>query len=337
MNRYLIIAAAALALCSCKLPTGGRQEASPVKVGVTVIGQSEGSSERCYLGRVEAARSVTLTAPYGGTLVSFDLRKGSRLAAGQTVAVIKSQSVESALQSCEATLKQAQDAYDRVKSVYGSGSVSAVQMVDIETKLEKAKAAMQAARTAYDNCTVKAPYNCIVGETHSDRGVELSPAQPIATVLDISSLNIVISVHENDINSIKTGERALLEVPALGISGADAVLSEKGLLSSVLSHSYECTLKSCRKIEGLMPGMSVKVLFRDSVLNSLPVVPAAAVQMDSEGRYVWLDDKGVVRKARIVVGGYSGTGILVKEGLQYGDKVIVEGYQKVSSGMKVTQ
>lgn len=85
-----------------------------------------------------------------------------------------------------------------------------------------------------------------------------------------------------------------------------------------------------------MPGMAVKVRF-DMDGGSRMVIPASAVQMDDAGKYVWLDDGGVVRKARIEVGGYSGRGIVVGSGLEDGDKVIVAGYQKVSTGMKVVE
>lgn len=85
-----------------------------------------------------------------------------------------------------------------------------------------------------------------------------------------------------------------------------------------------------------MPGMLAKVRFDDNGDDSI-AVPASAVQLDSEGKYVWMSESGVVSKRRITVGGYSGMGVIVTEGLAEGEKVIVKGYQKVSGGMKVIE
>ena len=90
-------------------------------------------------------------------------------------------------------------------------------------------------------------------------------------------------------------------------------------------------------IRGLMPGMAVKVRFESREEGSRIVIPASAVQIDADGKYVWVSDSSVVHKRRIVPGGYSGKGVIVSEGLEEGDKVIFEGYQKVSSGMKITE
>lgn len=339
MNRKpMLIAAAMLAVVSCNLPIG-RQPAEklPVKVRTMTVGCADQSDSRSYLGKVEAARSVTLRTRFGGTLETLNVHKGGLVNEGQTVATIRSQSVESALQTSKSNLRQAQDGYDRMKSVYASGGVSEVQMVDIETKLEKAKSALLAAQDAFDNCNVKAPYSGVVSETHNDPGVELAPGQAIATIMDISSLKLSISVHENEINSVKVGQEASVDIPALELKDLPAVVKEKSLLSSIMSHSYECTLDLRSKVPGLMPGMAVKVRFIPEGTEFLPIVPAAAVQLDADGSYVWVDDGGVVRKARVKVGGYSGRGVIVSEGVNKGDRIIVEGYQKVSSGMRVTQ
>lgn len=311
----------------------------PVKVKTLAVGSPETLPDQVFSGQVEPKKSVVLTAPYGGTLTRLAAHKGQRVAEGQEVAEVLSQSIVSALQIAEASLDQARDANERLGIAYGSGAIPEVQKIDIETQLAKAEAAAAAARHAVENGTMKAPYKGIIGELYADQGVEVLPGQSIALLMDISALKIRIDVHENDINNIVVGTRALVSVPALGLENIPAVVSERGYVASPLTRSYSCILKLSRTYSKLMPGMVVKARFavRGSAGGQRIVVPAAAVQMDTEGKYVWtvVDDR--VRKVRIVPGGYSGRGIIVSEGLSVGDRVIVEGYQKVSTGMKVTE
>ena len=316
-----------------------QQPRPPVKVKTLAVGFPEILPDQIFSGEVEPEKSVVLTAPYAGTLTMLPVRKGERVGGGQAVAVVRSQSVTSALQIAEATLDQARDANERMQKVYASGAIPEVQKIDIETQLAKAEAAAAAARRAVADGTVKTPYRGIIGELYVDRGVEVLPGQRIALLMDMSALNIRIDVHENDISSIVVGTPAIVSVPALGLENLSAVVSERGYVASPLTRSYSCTLRLADAHPELMPGMVVKASFAvpETTGDRRIVVPASAVQMDTEGKYVWTVVDGRVRKVHIVPDGYSGRGVIVSEGLSSGDRVIVEGFQKVSTGMEVTE
>ena len=88
-------------------------------------------------------------------------------------------------------------------------------------------------------------------------------------------------------------------------------------------------------VKGLMPGMVCKVYDRTQEGSSI-VIPASVVRTDGTGRYVWtVTPENTVEKRYITAGGFSGKGIVVDSGLEEGDRVITEGTQKVSGGMKV--
>jgi hypothetical protein len=64
-------------------------------------------------------------------------------------------------------------------------------------------------------------------------------------------------------------------------------------------------------------------------------IPASSVEIDSKGRFVWTVKDGIVVKTYVTVDGYQEQGVIVTSGLESGDKVIVKGAAKVSTGMKV--
>lgn len=349
-RKGLVILMAGLLLSGCDSPQVQRivarfsktetvAERPPVRVKTLTVGLPESLPGQVFSGELEPEKSVVLTAPYGGTLTMLPVSKGQRVVGGQAVAVIRSQSVESALQIAEASLEQAKDANTRLQKVYASGAIPEIQKIDIETQLAKAEATAAAARRAKADGTVKTPYRGVIGELYVDRGVEVLPGQRIALLMDLSSLNVHIEVHENDISGIVVGTPAIVSVPALGLENLAAVVSERGYVASPVSRSYGCTLRLAEAHPELMPGMAVKASFAVPEITEDPriVVPASAVQMDTEGKYVWTVEDGLVRKVRIATDGYSGRGVVVRAGLEAGDHVIVEGYQKVSTGMKVIE
>lgn len=309
------------------VPTG------PVTVRVMAACSTDGLQRASYVGSVEPSRSVTLSAANSGTLEVLNVKNGSRVAAGAVVAKVESQSVRSAYEMACSKLAQAQDGYDRLKKVHSSGSVADVKMVEIETALAQAKAAKDAAEKALWHCTLKAPFSGVVEDVYKDRGVEVTIAEPIVRIVDVSTVEIHISIPENEIASVKVGDRARIEIPALD-RVTTAKISSKGVVASALSHSYDCILSGVANSEGLMPGMVCKVSLEKDAGSGI-VLPATCVMTDMDGRYVWTVTDGIVGKNHILVGGYSGDGIIVSGGLEDVEYVIIEGARKVSTGMKV--
>lgn len=320
-------------LCSCGQRAFERSGHEAIPVKVMEVRNEEGVGARTYVGTVQPAKSVVITAVYPGTLVYCNVREGDNVEKGDTIAVIESQSVQSSWKMAHATLDQAEDGYRRLAQVHGSGSVADVKMIEIQTQLSKARAAAEAADKALEDCTIKAPFDGVIGEVFAETGVDLSVAQPLVRLLDISSVDIEIPVPENEYSVYSKGDEAYVHVPAAGGEGFRAVLRTKGLTASALSHTYRFVLEPDPGAPGLMPGMVCKVRFDDS--SSGIVIPASVVRIDMDGKYVWTVRDGKVRKTYVTTGGFSGTGVIVEKGLSSGDLVITEGMQKVSGGMSV--
>ena len=193
----------------------------------------------------------------------------------------------------------------------------------------------EATDRAMDDCTIKAPFDGVIGEVYGEEGVELSVAEPIAKLLNISETEIHISVPEKEIGGISAGDRATVVIPALGDMECRGTVKSKGISASPLSHSYNCTLTPDRAQKDIMPGMVCKVYMESREETSRIVIPADVVRIDNEGQYVWTVRDGTVYKSHIKANGFSACGIVVGEGLAEGDMIITDGSQKVSTGMKV--
>ena len=329
------IAAVVAIMSGCASGQGenGQKEAIPVKV--LTLRNEDGISGKNYVGTAEASKTAVLSCSYSGTLRELRTGIGDIVKKGDTIAVIESQNVISAKQMADAVLMQAEDGYQRLSQVYESGSVAEVKMVEVQTQLSRARASAQAAQKALDDCTVKAPFDGVIGEVFAEEGVEMNAIQPLARLMDISSVEISFSVPEKEIGTVAPGEKFTVEVPALGGKTFTGTVISKGISASRLSHSYECKLSPSVKVTGLMPGMVCKVS-KASDDGEKIIIPASVVRIDGKGRYVWtVNGENTVEKRYIAVSGFSGKGIVVESGLGEGEKIITEGTQKVSSGMKV--
>ena len=329
----ILAVAAILPLSGCQRHTNTTTR-DPITVKVLSAKDEGALTANTYVGTVEAGKSAVVRANNSGTLTAFTVKAGDTVKEGQVIAKVESQSVQSAYNMAKATLEQAQDGYDRVSKVYDSGSVAEVKMVEIKTDLAKAKATFEAASRALDQCSVKSPFTGMVGEVLATEGSEVGIASPLIRLVSVSTNEIHFPVPESELASVRVGEKARVEIPAIGRT-VDATVASKGVVASQMSHSYECVLSGVSRVPDLMPGMVCKIRLYGKSDASM-VIPATAVMTDANGRYVWtVDSEYVVGRLYVTVTGYSGTGIVVCDSFPEGMRVIVEGSRKVSTGMKV--
>lgn len=314
----------------------GVRELAPVPVRTIRVECTESASTLNFVGRVEPAKSAVVMNRFPGTVNRLCVRTGRRISRGETIAEISSESVQSAYDIAKSTLDQAEDAWSRVSKVYESGSITDLKMVDVRTQLEKARTAEKSARKALEECTLTAPFSGIVGDVYIHEGEHAAAAAPVVQIVDVQGVEVHFSLPENEYSSVSVSDRVSIEVPALSMT-FEGSIAVKGVTASALSHSYDCTVKGIRGADQLMPGMVCKVRVVTGGEKSV-VVPSSAVMTDFEGRYVWgVDPEDRVVKRYVNPAGYAGKGIVIGSGLEEGDRVIVEGSRKVSTGMKVCE
>ena len=334
--RKLVLLCITLIAISCADKSNKKiAEKAPINVGVLTVEPMNSHYYKIYVGEVGASGSAVISSNHSGILESIKVEQGTHVKRGDILAEVESKNVLATYEISHATLRQAEDGYERIKKVHQSGTVADVKLVEIETQLAKAKAAARSSELSLEECKLKAPFNGTVSNVLVEQGIHVNPGTPILKIVDLSTIEIAIPVPEGEIGGIKIGQKALVDVPALNINGIEARVTLKGVTASSPSHTYKCTLVPNKKQPDLYPGMVCKVRLSE-VSDSLRImIPASSVEMDSKGRFVWTVSNGVVGRSYVTVDGFQEQGVIITSGLEPGDKVIVKGAAKVSTGMKV--
>ena len=307
----------------------------PVNVGVMTVAPMSSQYYKVYVGEINASGSVVISAGHSGVLETINVEQGTRVNKGDILAEVDSKNVKASYEISHATLRQAEDGYERVKKVHESGTVADVKLIEIETQLAKARAAARSSELSLEECRLKAPFSGTVSDVLVEKGIQVNPGTPILKLVDLSTIEVTIPVPEAEIGRIRIGQKALIDVPALGLDGIEAKVTLKGVTAASPSHTYKCTLVPEKKQTNLYPGMVCKDRLSE-VSDSLRIrIPASSVEMDSNGKFVWIVKDSVVGRTYVTVGGYQEQGVVITSGLEPGDKVIVKGAAKVSTGMTV--
>ena len=315
---------------------GGPREERVIPVAIQVIDTTSGIVSNTYPGYLEEGQSIELAFKYGGTLEEVYVKEGNHVSKGQPIAKVSSPTLESSLRSAQATLVQAQDAYNRLKKVHDNGSLPEIKWKEMEANLEKAQSAYDLAHAMMDENLLTSPINGTVAFIDAKTGENITALKPVARIINTEGIAVKISVPENEIPKLHLGDKAEIVIPALDDRRYEGKVTEKSMTSSLLTHSYPVKVLIEKPDKDLSPGMIGKVVLKADVSNGI-VIPANAILINQEGKFIWLVENGRATRRSITTSGYSGKGVVVSEGLQCGDSVIVEGYQKVSEGMRVRE
>lgn len=345
MKKYLFILLIPLFLSGCgdsepsqlkERLMGNTVEERVIPVGIKRIDSIGNIMRSSYPGYLEEGQSVDLAFKYGGTLTQINVKEGNQVGKGQTLALVSSPTLDNALRTAQATLDQAQDAYERLKKVHDNGSLPEIKWKEMEANLEKAQSAYDLALAMIQDNSIIAPFSGTVTTVDATLGENIPPLKPVIKLISTKGIVVKISIPENEIANIKVNDKAEIVIPALGDRLYTGKVTEKSMTASLLTHSYPVKVTVDQPDEDLCPGMISKVTLGSDVSKGI-IIPANAVLINKEGKFVWVVQDGRATRRQIRLSGYSGNGVIVSEGLHQDDHVVVEGYQKISEGMKVSE
>lgn len=321
-------------IVSCTKSEQTKTMVTPVPVRVMTISTASDTTIRNYVGVVESETKVDLTFPMGGTLTNIYVKNGQTVRKGDLIATIDDTRARSMHETSEATLRQAEDGYERMLKVYKEGGISEVRWMQMETDLAKARQAEVSSRKSLEDCRLVAPVDGVVDIQKLSVGSHVRPSEVFASVQNVDVMNVRYTIPEQEIGNIVVGDEVEVEIPALGTEVYRAKVVERSLVANPMGHTY--TLRArIEPVKGVLPGMVVKAHMTKTGSVGI-VVPTECVVTVYNGQVVWLVKDSVVSRQHIKWSDLVRNGVLVTDGLNDGDIVVVDGFQKLYPGAKVT-
>jgi len=251
----------------------------------------------------------------------------------------------------EATLANARMDLVRYQQLATAKAGSAQQADTQKALVAQLEALVKSDQAAIDNAQATLSYTKIVaplagraGLRQVDQGniVQPSDSTGVVVITQLQPIAIQFSLPQQQIVRVNAAAaEAPLPVDVFGNDGVTVI--DTGKLTGIDNQVDPTTGTLAVRVTFpnpdavLLPGQFVTVIIRREDSPILPIVPQAAVQLDREGAYVLVvDDRGQVAQRRITPGVRTEKGVAVEQGLKEGERVIVQGIQKVRPGMRVT-
>jgi RND family efflux transporter MFP subunit len=291
-----------------------------------------------YVGIVEEREGTAVSFTGMGVVKRVLVNEGQAVGRGQLIAEMDDTQARNLLSGAEAAMTQANDALERYKMLHDAGSLPEVQWVEIQSKVAQAKSQYEVAKKNLADCRLTAPVSGIIGKKLVGAGETAMPSQAVVTILDISSVKVKVSIPEAEISGItaSTPSTIVVEAAQATVNGGKI---EKGVQADALTHTYDVRVNVQNGDRKLLPGMVASVRFISEGSQSITgkSLPVTAVQKATDGSlFVWTVAKdSTAHRAKVSIGKTTGNHVGIAEGLDMGQRVVTEGYQKLSEGTKV--
>ena len=342
--KILLLLAIVVFGSACSNKKENRQKA-PTQVKTEVVTAGGQMTNESYVGIVEENEATAVSFTGMGVVKRMLVREGQAVGRGQLLALMDDTQARNLLTGAEAQMAQAEDALQRYGMLHDAGSLPEVQWVEIQSKVAQARSQLAVAKKNLADCRLVAPVSGIIGRQQVKAGETAVPSQAVVTILDVSRVKVKVSVPEAEMNAITPHTPSMIIVEAAGkkVSGGRI---EKGVVADAMTHTYDIRINVPNGDRKLLPGMVAQVRMKTSPSPSKGgeglagngiTLPITSVQRRPDGSlFVWtVDNQKKAHRTAVTIGASQGNRISILSGVTAGQRVVTEGYQKLSEGTEV--
>jgi membrane fusion protein, multidrug efflux system len=346
----LSVVAAALVLGACS--PQGRPPQGPPEVGVVTIRYQHATLTTELAGRTSPYKVADVRPQVNGILKALLFQEGGLVHAGQPLYQIDPAPYQAAYDNAIAALATAKAKAVRYAALLKVNAVAPQDYDDAEAAYKEALANVETARINLDYTRITAPITGRIGRSAFTQGALVTADQttalatiqtldPIYVDLNQSSAELLKLESAVAAGNLTRGTPATARVSLQLDDGTRYPLEGKLLFSEVTvdPNTGAVVLRAIFPNPNglLLPGMYVRATVIEGVSDKAILAPQQGVTHDEKGEPTALvvDDKGIAHLRNLTVGQTIGSDWLVTSGLKPGDRLIVDGLQRVQPGKPV--
>ncbi len=329
------------------------------------------SFTRRYFGTVQGARRADLSFRVSGTLSSINVEKGASVKRGALLATLdprdfntRISQAQSALSQAQAQHKNAETDFKRYENLYRQKVIAKAQYDSVKTQLDvthsavnSAQANLKSARDALRDTELHAPFSGLITDRTVENFQDVTAKQTVFVLQDISTLEIVFNVPDNDVllapvPNVRNLQDLRANADSIILNARFEALPDKVFPLTVKEISPQATAANTYPVSATMPkqndirilpGMAVTVEADFSggsevaQNDSAYYVPVTAIRNENGSNFVWRYAVGQVSRVPVQVGQLRNDGTIEIDGetLSNGDVIVTAGVYFLHEGQRV--
>lgn len=326
----------------------------PINVEVVAASQEPWQSRLPAVGTLTASQGIDLSVEIAGTISDVQFRSGEKVQKGQPIVLLDSEIEQASLAAAEADLHLAKVEFQRARSLIEGKAISRSEFDRLNAQSQKADATVAQLKASLAKKRVLAPFSGTIGIRQVDVGDFVAAGTPIATLQDLSMLFVDFYLAEQQVPLLAIDQPVRVQVaafPGEPFEGRIVALNPK---VEVTTRNVQVRAELANPGERLLPGMFANLQVLLPSEQSRIVVPETAITYTLYGNSVLVvkegqppepeegtaatesDEPYLVVERRFVKTGERRDGrVVILQGLEAGEQVVIAGQLKLDSGAHV--
>jgi membrane fusion protein, multidrug efflux system len=342
---------------SAPQPGGGRN-AGPMSIVPEVVGKGDIGINLNALGTVTSLATVTIRTQISGYLMKIDFKEGDDVKKGDLLAQIDPRPYEAALAQAngnlardEALLKGAQVDLARYQGLAAQNAVPR-QTLDTQIALvaqdqgtvEADRASVKAAQVNLQYCRIVSPLDGRVGLRQVDQGNYVTPGDTngLVVITQLQPISVLFTLPEDNIQTVLKRMQGGAVLPAAAYDRGGATKISDGTLQTFDSQidpttgTIKARAQFVNDTKALYPNQFVNVRLLVDTHKDVTTISTAGIQRGVPGTFVYLvNADNTVSVRPVQLGVTEGERVEVSSGLVPGDRIVIDGADKLRDGAKI--
>jgi len=346
------------AIAACKGPAKQNDALPPTPVNVTEARKANAVYYDQFQGTVVALNSVELRSQVTGFITGIFFKEGEVVQKGKELYEIDRRKYVAAydqaaanLTSAEANLVKAQKDVDRYNYLQKEDAV-ARQTVDqaqaayetAKSQVSVAKAGVLLAKTDLSYSIITAPFTGRIGISQVKLGAQVSPGTTLLnTISSENPVGVDFVINEQDIDRFYGLQKNTTDSTfKLQLSDGNTIYNKPGKILAIDRgvNNQTGTIKVRAEFPNdkneLKDGMSCAVKVLNAASGQRVLIPNKALIEQMGEFFVFVSQDTIAKQHKVQLGPRVGSDVIVLSGINEGDKIITDGFQRLRDGGKIT-
>lgn len=290
------------------------------------------------VGEIVAAQGTTLSLQSPGIIEHIAFHSGQSVRAGQFLLSVDPGALPGRLREALADAALAQENYARARRVHAIHGISTAALDKAKYEAMASAARVSALQESLGDTTLRAPFSGVLGLRTVYSGEYLRTGTPVVELVDPRKLYVDFSVPQEDAAQVHAG--AGLTFALRGANAQRQYPARILALNTQVERSNRALAVRARILGGhplARPGMFVLVRLPTGAARRRLVVPRVAIAYHSYGDFVYVlrlrrDGRWIAREQTVRTGSVDGSDIVVRSGLEAGERIVTAGQVKLHDG-----
>ncbi len=308
---------------------------APIKVYTDTLRLQEIGEDFTYTGNFAPNKASRISAEVQGKINEIFVDAGSEVKKGQALIQLDHSLLDYQLESINVKIEGLEADVKRFKVLAAADAIQGVQLEKAELGLKAARVQRQTLLEQIRKSTVRAPFDGVITAKMSDEGAFAAPGMPLLQIMDISTLKFTIYVPQRELLKFNIGESYPVRAdiyPDKLLHGTAIMVGSGANMASSFPIQFEVQNLPGNTIKS---GMFGNLILQKHLGEKGLLVPASAIQGSTANPMLYLVDQGKAVLRKIKIGKRFDNRVVVTEGVQEGDVIIVKGFINLFEGANV--